>query len=43
MKNKRATNPSGMPRLQVFKRKWGDTMGDRVHWCPYVALLFCWR
>ncbi len=40
VRQKRATNPSGMPRLQVFKRKWGETVGDRVHWCLYVALPF---
>ena len=40
VRNKRATNPSGMPRLQIFKRKWGDVVGDRVHWCLYVALPF---
>jgi hypothetical protein len=27
VRNKRATNPSGMPRLQVFKRKWGESLG----------------
>jgi hypothetical protein len=29
-----------MPRLQVFKRKWGESLGDRIHWCLYVALPF---
>lgn len=38
--HKRATNPSGMKRLEALKSLFGDAFGSRAHWLVYVVLPF---